>query len=60
MSVETSPVSPGVACLGIMVADVVGHPVRRMPDPGRLVLVDEMQLHTGGCAVNVVTVLARL
>lgn len=55
MSVETSPVSPGVACLGIMV-----DPVRRMPDPGRLVLVDEMQLHTGGCAVNVVTVLARL
>jgi sugar/nucleoside kinase (ribokinase family) len=53
-------VSPGVACLGIMVADVVGHPVRRIPGPGRLVLVDEMQLHTGGCAVNAATVLARL
>jgi len=49
-----------IICLGIMVADVVGRPLRSLPDPGRLVLVDEMRLHTGGCAVNAATALARL
>lgn len=48
-----------VVCLGIMVADVVGRPLRHLPDPGRLVLVDEMGLYAGGCAVNSATVLAR-
>jgi sugar/nucleoside kinase (ribokinase family) len=43
-----------------MVADVVGRPLRTVPDPGRLALVDEMSLHTGGCAVNTATALARL
>ncbi|MEZ4517966.1 MAG: carbohydrate kinase family protein [Chloroflexota bacterium] len=49
-----------VLSLGIMVADVVGRPVTEIPVPGRLSLVDEMSLHTGGCAVNTATVLARL
>jgi sugar/nucleoside kinase (ribokinase family) len=49
-----------IVCLGIMVADVVGRPLRVLPDRGRLVLVDEMELHTGGCAVNTATALARL
>ena len=49
-----------VVCLGIMVADVVGRPLRTLPAPGRLVLVDEMSLHTGGCAVNTAIGLARL
>ncbi|NIM92808.1 MAG: carbohydrate kinase [Anaerolineales bacterium] len=43
-----------------MVADIVGRPLRAMPDAGRLVLVDEMHLYTGGCAVNTATALARL
>jgi len=49
-----------IICLGILVADVVGKPLRAVPDPGRLVLVDEMSLHTGGCAINAATALARL
>jgi len=49
-----------ILCLGIMVADVVGRPLRAIPDPGRLVLVDEMGLHTGGCAINAATALATL
>jgi sugar/nucleoside kinase (ribokinase family) len=49
-----------LVCLGILVADVVGRPLRAVPDPGRLVLVDEMALHTGGCALNAATALARL
>jgi sugar/nucleoside kinase (ribokinase family) len=49
-----------ILCLGIMVADVVGRPLRTLPDPGRLVLVEEMSVHTGGCAINAATALARL
>jgi sugar/nucleoside kinase (ribokinase family) len=49
-----------IVCVGILVADVVGRPLRAVPDPGRLVLVDEMSLHTGGCAINSATALARL
>lgn len=48
-----------IVCLGILVADVVGRPLRAVPDPGRLMLVDEMGLYAGGCAVNAATVLAR-
>jgi sugar/nucleoside kinase (ribokinase family) len=49
-----------IICLGILVADIVGRPLRSVPDPGRLVLVDEMSLHTGGCACNAATALAHL
>lgn len=49
-----------IICLGILVADVVGRPLHAIPDPGRLVLVDEMSLHTGGCASNSATALVRL
>ena len=49
-----------IICLGILVADIVGRPLRVVPEPGRLVLVDEMSLHTGGCAINTATALARL
>jgi sugar/nucleoside kinase (ribokinase family) len=41
-----------VACLGILVADLLCRPVDRYPERGELVLVDEMSLHTGGCAAN--------
>lgn len=49
-----------IVCLGILVADVVGRPMHAVPEPGRLVLVDEMGLHTGGCAVNAATALVNL
>lgn len=49
-----------VVCLGILVADLVGRPLRVVPDRGRLALVDEMALHTGGCALNAATALVRL
>ena len=49
-----------VLCLGILVADVVGRPMHAVPEPGRLVLVDEMGLYTGGCAVNAATALVNL
>jgi len=43
-----------------MVADVVVRPVRELPERGRLVLADRMELHTGGCAVNTAIALAKL
>jgi sugar/nucleoside kinase (ribokinase family) len=49
-----------IVCLGILVADVVARPLWTAPNSGRLVLVDEMALHTGGCALNAATGLARL
>lgn len=49
-----------ILCLGILVADVVGRPLKAVPSPGRLVLVEEMGLHTGGCAINAASALAKL
>ena len=49
-----------IVCLGILVADVIGRPLHSIPNPGSLVLVDEMSLHSGGCAANAATALAKL
>ena len=49
-----------VTCLGILVADVVGKPVDSWPDRGKLMLVDRMELHTGGCATNTAIALAKI
>jgi sugar/nucleoside kinase (ribokinase family) len=49
---------PDVVCLGILVADVVARPVEEIPR-GRLVLLDDISLHGGGCALNTATALAR-
>lgn len=49
-----------VACLGILVADLLGRPIDALPPRGRLGLVPEMTLHIGGCAANAGMDLARL
>ncbi len=49
-----------VLCLGILVADVVGKPIDKMPGKGKLALVDTMELHTGGCASNTGYALSKL
>jgi sugar/nucleoside kinase (ribokinase family) len=49
-----------IACLGILVADLIGRPVDQLPPRGRLGLVDQMTLHIGGCAANTGIDLARL
>ena len=56
MSTRAKP----IVCLGILVADIVARPLNALPERGRLVLVDEMGLHTGGCATNAASALARL
>jgi sugar/nucleoside kinase (ribokinase family) len=49
-----------VACLGILVADVVAKPVERLPERGKLSLVERMELHVGGCAANTSLALQRI
>ena len=49
-----------VLCLGIFVADALAKPITRMPDWRQLELIDRVELHTGGCANNTGTGLARL
>ncbi|HLV79953.1 MAG TPA: carbohydrate kinase family protein, partial [Chthonomonadaceae bacterium] len=51
---------PDVTCVGIVVADVVGKPIERFPERGKLELVDRIELHPGGCAANTGIGLARL
>lgn len=49
-----------VACLGILVADLLGRPIDKLPPRGRLGLVEQMTLQVGGCAANTAIDLARL
>jgi sugar/nucleoside kinase (ribokinase family) len=49
-----------VCCVGILVADLVGKPVRDYPKRGELVQVERMELHVGGCASNTGLVLGKL
>lgn len=49
-----------VACIGILVADCIGRPIDVIPARGTLGAVDNIELHTGGCAANTGTALARL
>jgi sugar/nucleoside kinase (ribokinase family) len=49
-----------IVCIGVMVADLIGGPVDRIPDPGSLSLVDNMGLYPGGGAINTAAALSRL
>lgn len=49
-----------ITCLGILVADLVGKPVDKYPDRGKLVLIDQLELHSGGCAANTGVALAKI
>jgi len=51
---------PDVICLGILVTDVLARPVERFPERGKLVLVDRMEMHIGGCAANTGIGLSKL
>jgi len=49
-----------VVCLGIIVADVMGKTIEKMPEPGKLEIFEQMELHPGGCATNTAIGLAKL
>lgn len=51
---------PEVTCVGVVVADVIVRPVDAWPQPGRLSLVDHIELHGGGLAYTTAVTLAKL
>lgn len=60
MSAVAGPSRGRVACLGVVVADIVGKPIDRLPARGTLELIDRLELHIGGNAANAAASLARL
>lgn len=49
-----------VICLGLIVADQVCAPIRKIPAPGGLITTNSLELSIGGCAANTSTDLAIL
>jgi len=61
VSIETSiSRSLDVVCAGVICADVMARPVDRLPERGKLNLIDGLSLHIGGCAANAAIDLARM
>ena len=49
-----------ITCIGILVADLLGRPINRIPEKGKLVLIPQMEMHVGGGANNTGVVLKKL
>lgn len=49
-----------VACIGIFVADCIAKTVDKLPEPGKLGLIDSLNLYTGGCAMNAAVDMKKL
>lgn len=49
-----------VACVGILVADCICQGVKGYPEKGKLDLIDNLRLFSGGCALNAAIDLAKL
>lgn len=49
-----------ILCIGNVVADIVARPVRKLPEKGKLTLVNNIELHVGGCAANSACALGKL
>lgn len=49
-----------IACVGILVADAIAKPVQKIPEKGKLELVDSLALYTGGCASNAAIDMAKI
>ncbi len=49
-----------VACVGIVVVDILSSILPKLPDPGELISVEEIYLASGGCAPNTAVSLSKL
>lgn len=49
-----------IACIGILVADIIANTIEKMPEKGKLELADNISLYTGGCATNTSIALSKL
>lgn len=56
-----APASPApFAVLGNFVVDLIARPLHRLPEPGRLQILDTLETHPGGNGPNTAAALARL
>jgi sugar/nucleoside kinase (ribokinase family) len=61
MMMEANHTKPlDVACVGILCADIMAKTIDRLPDRGKLALLDGLSMHIGGCAANTAIDLSRL
>lgn len=51
---------PAIAVLGNFVVDIIGKPIDRLPERGRLALIDMLETHVGGNGPNTAGALGRL
>lgn len=49
-----------VTCLGVIVADVITKTVNKLPQEGKLDLINQLELHLGGCASNAAVDLEKI
>lgn len=49
-----------IACVGILTADCIAKTVDKIPEAGKLGLINSLKLYTGGCALNAAIDLAKL
>ena len=49
-----------VACIGIFVADCIAQTITKIPERGKLGLIDSLKLYSGGCAMNAAVDLKKL
>lgn len=59
MVARNAAINADVGCAGILVADMICHPMAQLPQPGAVCLVDDITVGPGGCAANVAITLAR-
>jgi sugar/nucleoside kinase (ribokinase family) len=52
--------TPRVLCVGDMAADIFSSPLPRLPDPGELILTNQIAFFPGGNALNTAVALQRL
>lgn len=48
-----------VTCLGILVADAITKVVDEIPEKGKLLPINQISLHTGGCSISTAIDLAK-
>ena len=49
-----------ILCIGDMVADIFASPLKRLPEPGELVLTEDIAVYPGGNALNTAIALRRI
>jgi sugar/nucleoside kinase (ribokinase family) len=49
-----------VLSIGLCVVDVLGRPVDRYPEKGKLSIFDKMEIHVGGCAAATTITIAKM